>query len=71
MLSEVSQVQKDKSYMFSFKTDPKDKRVHKNKHDHIHPQVEYAGNSGTALWNLGEKEKEKRMIDDNTSHLYM
>jgi hypothetical protein len=37
MLSEVSQVQKDKGHMFSLmcKIDPKDKRIHKNKHDHI------------------------------------
>jgi hypothetical protein len=37
MLSEVSQAQKDKVHVFShmWKIDPKDKRIHKNKHDHI------------------------------------
>jgi hypothetical protein len=37
MLSDVSQVQK-KLHVFSHmqKTDPKDKCIHKNKHDHIH-----------------------------------
>jgi hypothetical protein len=37
MLSEASQVEKDKSHMFSLmrKIDPKDKYIHKTKHDHI------------------------------------
>jgi hypothetical protein len=37
MLSEVSQTQKEKDHMFSlaWKIDPKDKHIHKNKHDHI------------------------------------
>jgi hypothetical protein len=36
MISEVSQAQKDKGHMFSLrKTDPKDKHIHKNNHDHI------------------------------------
>jgi hypothetical protein len=38
MLNEVSQVQKDKGCMFFShmrKTDPKDKHIHKTKHDHI------------------------------------
>jgi hypothetical protein len=42
MLSEVSQVQKDKGHIFSYmwKTNPKDKHRHKNKCDHtqIHMQ---------------------------------
>jgi hypothetical protein len=38
MLSEVSQVQKDKSprvFSHMSKIDTKDKHMHKNKHDHI------------------------------------
>jgi hypothetical protein len=38
MLSEVSQVQKDKGCMWKIdmqKIDPKDKHIHKTKHDHI------------------------------------
>jgi hypothetical protein len=36
MLSEVSQAEKDKGHMFSHmrKIDPKDKNIHKNKHNH-------------------------------------
>jgi hypothetical protein len=37
MLSEVSQTQRQRPRVFShmWKTDPKDKHIHKNKHDHI------------------------------------
>jgi hypothetical protein len=37
MVSEVSQAQKDKGHIFfhKWKIDPKDKNIHKNKHDHI------------------------------------
>jgi hypothetical protein len=37
MLGEVLQAQKDKGYMFSLicGIDPKEKQIHKNKHDHI------------------------------------
>jgi hypothetical protein len=38
ILSEISQAQKDKSRMFfsqMWKIDPKDKHIHKTKHDHI------------------------------------
>jgi hypothetical protein len=37
MLNEVSHVQKNRSHVFShmWKIDPKDKHIHKNKHDHI------------------------------------
>jgi hypothetical protein len=43
MLSEVSQAQKDKVSMFfshTWKTDPKDKGIHKNKHGHIHIYIQ-------------------------------
>jgi hypothetical protein len=38
MLSDIREVQKEKGCVFShmWKTDPKDSRIHKNKHDHIH-----------------------------------
>jgi hypothetical protein len=42
MLSEVSQAQKDKGrHVFShtWKMDPKDKHIHKNKHDHTQTQT--------------------------------
>jgi hypothetical protein len=37
MLREVSQAQRDKGHIFAhpWKIDPKDKPMHKNKHDHI------------------------------------
>jgi hypothetical protein len=37
MLSKVSQVEKDKGHVVSYmwKIDPKDKHIHKNKHNHI------------------------------------
>jgi hypothetical protein len=37
MLSEVSQVQKERMHVFSHmqKIDPKDKHIHKNKYDHL------------------------------------
>jgi hypothetical protein len=61
MLSEVNQVQKDKGCMFSHmcKIDPKDKHIHKNKHDHVQTYVEHVCNRRTALWNLEEIEKGK------------
>jgi hypothetical protein len=41
ILSEVSQTQKEKSHVFThmWKIDPKDKHIHKNKHDHIQTQI--------------------------------
>jgi hypothetical protein len=56
MLSELSQVQKDKGHVVSqtWKINPKDKHIYKSKH--IHTQ------SGTTLWNSGKEEKEKRMM---------
>jgi hypothetical protein len=48
------------------KIHPKGKHIHKGKHDHNHLPVDYVGNSATALWNLGKKEKEKRMRVNNT-----
>jgi hypothetical protein len=65
VLSEASQVQKDKGHMFShiWKIDPKDKHIHKNMHDYTQTYVNHICNSGTTLWNLGEQGKEKRMIE--------
>jgi hypothetical protein len=42
MLSEVSQVQKDKGHVFShmWKIDSTDKCTYKSKHDHIHTYIE-------------------------------
>jgi hypothetical protein len=41
MLSEVSQAQIHKGHVFShmWKIDPKDKHLHKTKHDHIQTQM--------------------------------
>jgi hypothetical protein len=42
MLSEVSQAQKHKSchvFPHMWKRDPKDKHIHKNKHDHVQTQM--------------------------------
>jgi hypothetical protein len=65
MLSEVSQVQKGKDHIFShmWKTDPKDKHMHKTKHNHIHLYIEHVCNSGIIIWNSGEEGKEKRMME--------
>jgi hypothetical protein len=70
VLREVSQTQKWKGYMFSlkgifhmWKIDPKDKHIHKNKHEHIQTHVEHVCNSETTLWNSGKEGKEKRMIE--------
>jgi hypothetical protein len=43
MLSKVSQAQKGKGHIFfshMWKIDPKDKHIHKNKHDHLQTHVE-------------------------------
>jgi hypothetical protein len=50
MLSEVNQAQKDKSlisFSHTCNIDPKDKHIHKNKHDYVQTHVEYVYNSGT------------------------
>jgi hypothetical protein len=44
-----------------WKTDPKDKHIHKNKHGLIQKYVEHGCNSGTTLWNFGKEGKEKEM----------
>jgi DNA transposition AAA+ family ATPase len=49
------------SYSHMGKIDPKDKYIHKNKHDHI--QTYNVCNSGTTLWNLREEGKEKGMTE--------
>jgi hypothetical protein len=59
MLSEVSQDQKHKRLIFSLIHE----HIHKNKHDHKNSVVEHVCNSGTTLWNLGKKGKEKIMIE--------
>jgi hypothetical protein len=66
MLSEVSQVQKDKHHVFSpmGKTDPKDKCIHKNKMIIYTFYIEHACNNRTILWNEGEEGKEKRMTEN-------
>jgi hypothetical protein len=46
-----------------WKTDPKDKHIHKNKHNHTNSYVEHVCNSGTTLWNSGKEGKQKRMIE--------
>jgi hypothetical protein len=60
MLTEISQVQKDKGLMFSchmWKIDTKDKCVHKNKHDHIYIYMQ----NMFVIVEPGEEGKKKRM----------
>jgi hypothetical protein len=73
MLSEESQAQKDKGYMFSVicgrqiqKTNMYTKAnmiiyklrcIHLYKNKHTNSDVEHDCNSGTALWNSGKKKK--------------
>jgi hypothetical protein len=50
MLSKVSQVQRDKSHIYMWTTDPKNKCIHKYKHDYTYTYFIYTynvSNSGT------------------------
>jgi hypothetical protein len=60
MLSEVSQVQKDKGHVFShmWKTDPKDTHISKTKHNHIQTYVQHVCN-GELLYGT-QREGKKR-----------
>jgi hypothetical protein len=42
--------------------DPKDKHIHKKKHDQIQTYVEHVCKSGTTLWNSGKEGMEKGTI---------
>jgi hypothetical protein len=59
MLSEVSQVQKDKHFSHRWKIDPKNKHIHKNKYYHIQTHVEHVCNSGTTVWNSGRRKRKR------------
>jgi hypothetical protein len=50
---------RSKCHMFSliiWKTDPKDKHIHKNKHDHTNSYVEHDCDNGT--WGRKERKRE-------------
>jgi hypothetical protein len=66
VLSEVSQTQKDKGYMFSLICGRKIQKINiytKQARSHINSYVEHVCNSGTALWNSGKEGKEKKKIN--------
>jgi hypothetical protein len=58
-------VSKNKGHLFSqtWKIDPKDKHIHKNKYDHIQTHMYNVCNNGTNLWKTGKEEKEKRKVE--------
>jgi hypothetical protein len=63
MLSNVSQVQKDKSPVFSLicRRYIQKINVYTSKHYHTH-MWECVGKNGNILWNTGEEGKEKRVM---------
>jgi hypothetical protein len=62
--------ERQKPYVFShmWMIDPKDKHIHKNKHDPINSHVEHVCNSETILWNSRKEGKEKRTLEHQQYH---
>jgi hypothetical protein len=63
VLSEVSQAKIDKGHMFSlitWKIDPKDKHMHKNKHDHLQTQLQNMFVTVELLYGTQGKKERKR-----------
>jgi hypothetical protein len=67
--------QRQRPHVFShmWKTDPKDKHIHKNKCDHIWTYIEHVCNNGTTLWNSKERKEKENCSQQycNTLHLCM
>jgi hypothetical protein len=55
MLSETSRIRNAKvaSFLSNRAIDPKEKHIHKNKHDHVQ----------THMWNMGKEERENGMTE--------
>jgi hypothetical protein len=69
LLGTGSKRQRQHVFSHVWKVKPKDKHIHKNKHDrYTSSYVEHACNSGSILWNLGKEGKEKRMIEYQQYH---
>jgi hypothetical protein len=51
-----SETQRPHDFSYTWKIDPKDKHIYKNKHDHIQTDVEHIWNSGIPYGTGGKRE---------------